>query len=79
MKNRTGTISTIKYKKFNFVIAPNESIAPHRMPRKTAPLIEGQGVLASYGMRSTAARAVQARRLSARNPVASACARAPGG
>ena len=79
MRNRIGTISTIKYKKFIFVIAPNESIDPHRMPRKTAPLIDGQGVLASYGMRSTAARAVHAKRLSARNAVASTCAVAPGG
>jgi len=79
MKNRIGTISTIKYKKFSFVIVPNERIAPHRMPRKTASLIVWEGALTSYGMRSTAARAVHARRLSARNPVAAACAVAPGG
>ena len=79
MRNRVGTISTIKYKKFTFVITPNESIDPHRMPRMTALLIEGQCVLASYGMRSTAARAVHAKRLSARNDVAHQCALAYAG
>jgi hypothetical protein len=79
MRNRVGTINTIKNKKFTFVITPNESIDPHRMPRMTAPLIDRQCVLASYGMRSTAARAVHAKRLSARNAVAYQCALASGG
>jgi hypothetical protein len=70
MTNRVGRTVRIKKRKFSFVIAPNESIDPHRMPRPTEPLIEGQGVLASYGMRSTAARLVHAKRLSAMKPVA---------
>jgi hypothetical protein len=43
------------------------------MPRTTALLSEGQSVLASYGMRSTAARVLHAKRLSAKNAVALKC------
>ena len=56
---------------------PSESIDPSRIPRTTAPLVEGQCTLASNGMKSSVASAVQARRLSDMKLVERACAGAP--
>jgi hypothetical protein len=49
------------------------------MPRTSAPVVEEVVVDASYGIKSTAAKAVQAKRESAMNAVASECKGDPAG
>src|SRR5580704_1547264 len=72
-------MSATKYKKLTFVIAPTEKIIPHRRPRSKPSRVEEAWVLASYGINRMAAKAFQAKRESAMNPVAERCASAPVG
>src|ERR1700730_6329678 len=77
--NRMGIVSTIKYRKLTFVIAPTEKITAHRMPRTRASVVEDVGFVASYGISSIAANAFQAKRESATNAAAQKCASPPAG